>query len=302
MRRNGIPRVIAAFLIAGAASIAAYFAAESSQNTKRIESLLGVFEGRLGELETSLRSESKALGLLTERSGAAIEAAIAEEGRAGRSELRRQAGRVETELARAIERRDELLSELSLRIDRLDRGDALSMVGAVVKEGRSESLLLRDISLARAMEEAERFYASGRYAEAAARYAAVLDAAPGDALLRRKRAVSLFRANPADSSIYGFIEGELGTESLGDGVDAIGVLASISAERQDWPKALGYFDRLIKLRPKDSGALKDAGECALCAGDKGKAASYFERACAADPSDREAQAKWDFARESEKPE
>jgi Flp pilus assembly protein TadD len=161
-------------------------------------------------------------------------------------------------------------------------------MATVVAESRGQSPLSRDVALARRLEEAERLYAAGRWAEAEARYAAVLDAVPGDPRIRLKRALALFRSNPADSSAYGFVEEELSSDAVAKGPEVLESLALVAVERQDWAEALGRFDRLFELRPDATASLRAAGECALRAGDADRALSYFERASAADPSDPEA--------------
>jgi tetratricopeptide (TPR) repeat protein len=296
MRREpSLKKALAAFA-ACALLLAAYSATAALLNTLSLSSRLELLEGMSEELRGSLKAEAESLRGRIGNLQTALEGKLAAEGNAGRADMRRRAELLESRLSRALEGRAGLLSDISLKLDGLDRELSLSSLDAVVKEGRSEGLLLRDISLARSLEEADRFFAADRYADAAARYASVLELLPGNARLRQRRAVCLFRANPADSSAYGFIENELTNPSAGESAESLGALASIAAERQDWGKALSYFDRLVKLRPKDVAALKDAGECALCAGESAQAASYFDRACAADPSDRDAENRRNAAR------
>ena len=303
MRRGfSAPRAMGAALAACVFLGAAFSSAASLFNTIAITSRLERLDGRLDDFNASLRAESASVSGRIGELSTALEKTIAEEGASGRAGVRRQAALVEARLSRALEGRDELLSELSLKIDRLRREPELSKIDAVVKEDRSESLLMRDISLARALEEAERCFAAGRYADAASRYAVVADALPGDLRLRQRRAVSLFRANPADSSNYGLIEGELRNPAAGGSPEALDALASIAIERQEWSNALDSLDRLIAIEPGNAKVLKKAGDCALYAGEGGRALAYFDKACAAEPSDREAARSREKARASVSPE
>jgi tetratricopeptide (TPR) repeat protein len=303
MRRGfSAPRAIGAALAACVFFGAASSSVASLFTTIAIASRLELLDGRLSDLDASLRAESAVVSERIEEFAKTLGRDIAEEGASGRAGLSRRAALVEARLSRALEGRDALLSEISLKIDRLGREPELSRIDAVVKDGRSEGMLMRDISLARALEEAERCFAAGRYADAAARYAVVAEALPGDPRLRQRRAVSMFRANPADSSNYGFIEGELRNPAAGESAEALDVLASIAIERQEWAKALDYLDTLIGIEPRNAKVLKEAGDCASYAGEVGRALAYFERACAADPSDHEAAGSREKARASVSPE
>jgi hypothetical protein len=265
-------------LIATAAAAAAVAALNE---TRDIAHRLALMDENARASDAFMRGEAKELALLARRLESALEETVAEEGRTGRAELRSRAQAAESRLRLAIERRDELLSELALKLDRPGRGDAPALSDMGAREGLSAEVLARDISLARTLEAAERLYSGGQYAEAAARFASVLDSAPGDARLRRKRAVCLFRANPADSAAYGLIERELGDEGARGAPDALEVLAAIAIERQDWPRALSLLDRLIAQRPADAALLEKAGDCALYSGRSDLSAAYLEKASAA---------------------
>jgi Flp pilus assembly protein TadD len=65
---------------------------------------------------------------------------------------------------------------------------------------------------------------------------------------------------------------------------------------------LECLDRLIEIEPRDAEVLKKAGDCALYAGEGGRALAYFDKACAADPSDREAARSRERARATVSPE
>jgi tetratricopeptide (TPR) repeat protein len=289
MRRGSMPGTAINALAAGAILVAACSSTASLLKAFEAASRLELLDGKLIDLDASLRLESSALAGRITNLESALGKSIAAEGRSSRAGTRREAALVEERLSRAIKGRDELLSGLSLKIDSLDRAPELSRLDTFVKEGRSESVLMRDIALARMLEEADRCFVSGRYSDAAERYAAVIEMIPGDARLRQRRAISLFRANPADSSVYDLVEGELRDSAAGESAESLEALALISVERRRWTKALEYFDRLIERRPEDAKILKEAGECALFANEGARALAYFDGACRADPNDAEAE-------------
>jgi tetratricopeptide (TPR) repeat protein len=265
MRLRLAVRRAALALGACAILVAAYSATASLGQVLDLASSLVVLDRRLGDFDSSLRGQAK-----------------------GIAGIGREVESLETSLSKSISGRDELLSDISQKIDRIGRESALPMSDATVKDGRAESAILKDIALARSLVEADRCFAAGRFADAAARYSAVIEAVPGDARLRQRRAISLYRANPADSACYSLIEGDLRDPAAGENALALEVLALIAIERQRWRQALEYFGRLIELRPRDAKVLKEAGECALYVGEIGLASGYFDEACAADPGDEEA--------------
>jgi|GEM_PF-5318947 len=252
---------------------------------------------RARAIEASVRSQTESLAAAVGESASALGRAIAAEASSSRADARARADRASALRSRSEARNVDLLSEISRGVEGLGRRREPRVLGDVLIEegGRGAERLSQDLPLARAYEEAELAYDEGRYAAAASRYVALSEAVPGDRSIRRKLAIALFRANPADSSSYGFIRDTLGAGEAGDD-EALEVLASLSVERQDWPEALGYYDRLVERRPGDPRILKEAGDCALYAGSVEKAISYLHRACSVDsleggPADVLAQAR-----------
>lgn len=280
----------AVLALAGCAVLAAAFSALASiVQGAYLSSRLEALEGIACKLGASIGEESARLDGSIGNLGSKLGEAIAAEGASDREAARAQAESLRSAMSRAAEGRDGLLSGISLKLDRLGEKERPSGFAGAIGD-RSEELLRKDVSLARCLEDAERCFASGRYADAAARYSAVLASVPGEPRIRARRALSLFRANPGDSSAYGFIESELAGPSSAEGAESLDALASISIERQDWGKALGYLDRLMPLEPRDAGMLKKAGECALYAGDGERALGYLESAGAISPGDGEIEA------------
>jgi tetratricopeptide (TPR) repeat protein len=194
----------------------------------------------------------------------------------------------------------ELLSDMSKRMDAYSRQALLRAGQAGEVEGISiEDAALLDSSLAELLSDADKGFASGDFLGAAAKYSTILKSIPSNSDIRQKHAVSLFRANPADSANYSYIERELAISNPGksDNVQVLNVLAMIAIERQQWDKALGYFASLISIDPKDATALKQAGECALYGGYGKRALDYLERAAVVDPGDKDIDALKARARE-----
>jgi len=189
--------------------------------------------------------------------------------------LEKGAASTDSRLSRSFSGLEGRLSELSRRIEGLRREAGSRETSEIpscaeAATGSAESAALRatrDGAFALTLEEADRAFAEGRFADAAARYGAIVAWAPDEVAPRVKRAISLYRANPADSSSYGLIMRDLqAASSAGEGgEEALEVLALVSVERQDWPKASECFDRLIALRPKDEKFQEEARECARCA-------------------------------------
>ena len=69
---------------------------------------------------------------------------------------------------------------------------------------------------------------------------------------------------------------------------ALETLGMIAMERQQWPRALEYFQRLTELQPRNALFLKTAGTCALKVGDTETALRCFESACGLVSDDSEA--------------
>jgi tetratricopeptide (TPR) repeat protein len=253
-------------------------------------------QGRIVALGDSLRGEAAALCSLID----GLERTVAREGASSRAGMRLEARSLDARLSRSLANVNELWSDLSRRIDRVGCEADARRPDAIAADGRVEGLLKRDADLARSLEEADRSLAAGRFADAAARYGAIVEWAPEDRDLRLKRAISLYRANPADSSSLNLVERDLQTvlASEGENAKALEILALVSTERQEWTRALGYFDRLVELDPHDAKSLREAGECALYAGKARNALKYLDEACAADPGDAESSRLREKARDA----
>jgi tetratricopeptide (TPR) repeat protein len=280
--------------VACALVLAAYGAAISLRRLSEISASLASLGERTDALAAALREES---ALVAGRMDG-IERAIAKEGASNRAGLRSEVKGLDARFSQSLSGVDDLLSDMSLSIDRVGREVAVRSPEAIVGEPGGEAAVADDAGPSSSLDEADQSFSAGRFAEAAAMYGAALKRAPGDANIRLKRAISLYRANPADSSKYSLIEKDLQAVLSGEAgnAQALNVLAMLSIERQSWDKALEYFDRLIELSPNDATILKEAGECALYAGEGQKALAYLDKACQADPSDADAAKYRDKAR------
>jgi hypothetical protein len=260
-----------------------------------VASMLRLAEIRLGVEALSRRADEMDAALREERAWMAsrldaIEKDVTDEGSKSRARVKSEIRYLDEHFSRSISEVDGLLSGMSRRMDVFAAREPPSVVaGAGSPEADElESIALGDSKLAGIMAEADRRFAAKDFSGAAERYAVLLKDFPANKEIRRRRAVSLYRSNPADSSKYGLVERDLAAVMAGgpDDAQSIDVLAMISVERQEWDKSLGYFDRLIALFPGDPELLKQAGECAIYAGDKAKATAYLEAAAAAAPGDK----------------
>jgi tetratricopeptide (TPR) repeat protein len=214
----------------------------------------GVLAGLGGRMDDL----SSKVGALETRLEARLEARIDQEGES-----------LGSGLSRSVSGLSGRLSELSRLVAGLGREAGRGAIATPLPEdeAKTESRPARaseDGAYALSMEEADLAFAEGRFADAAARYSAILEWSPEEKAPRVKRAISLYRANPSDSSSYGIIERDLRAASLeeGEGAEALEVLALVSAEKQDWSMASKYFARLIELRPQDEALREEERQCA----------------------------------------
>jgi tetratricopeptide (TPR) repeat protein len=161
-----------------------------------------------------------------------------------------------------------------------------------------------DREIANLLRKAEDAYSAHKYKEAAELYSSLCRFMPGESGFLAKRALALYRANPAETQSYSVIERDLKLAQInrpGD-PEVCETLANIAMERGDFASAQAYFAQLAELHPADVDLLVDACECALLAGDRAGALRYFERASARAPEDPALQAlrpRVEAAREAE---
>jgi tetratricopeptide (TPR) repeat protein len=152
-----------------------------------------------------------------------------------------------------------------------------------------------DTELDSAIRAADAAYRAGRYEEASKAYAALARTLPGEKHFTIKRALSLYKANPADRGNYAAIERDLASVLLDDinggefTREALETLAHISIERGDFYTAHGYFSKLVALDPSDLRILKNACESAIVSKNKKAALEYIEKAIALSAEDKEVQ-------------
>jgi hypothetical protein len=244
--------VVAAFVAAYETKLARASLVDLGEIFPRLGERIDDFGARLGALESRIERGEASLGSRLSLSASGLEGRLSELSR--RMELVR----------REAQSRDEESREAAVHKDAEVPAKAGGEVGAIPE--RPENRATSDGTFDRILEEAEKAYSESRFVDAAAKYGAILRWAPDETEPRLKRAISLYRANPADSSSYGLIERELRdlmrAGGYGNCEDALEILALLSIERQDWEKASGYFDRLIELRPEDAGLRGEAQECA----------------------------------------
>ena len=128
-------------------------------------------------------------------------------------------------------------------------------------------------------------YASGNYAEALARYEALMKTAPADRSLLAPAGISALKVGNVERASALL---SLTTSSLGAGWrswNALGVVADLKA---DWAKADMCYDRASKLAPNAVGPVNNRGWSLLLRGKWQEAIGYFERAVALEPKSRRA--------------
>jgi len=184
---------------------------------------------------------------------------------------------------------DRALNALSSRVSSLS--EKIGLLSRAIGEGRAGGGTQPfDAALDDRIRRADAAYRSGSYGEAAAAYAVLLDSYPNEKLFLERRAVSLYRANPADSGNFGLIERDLkALMSMGSGgPDALEILALISIERGEWAQAIEMYAGLLRSRPDELDLLVAACDCALIAGDEASAARFLGIARLPDRDDRRA--------------
>ncbi len=257
MRRPQSIRRTGAIACAAAAAIALYLILRGSAGIERLGKELGGLRDELGSL-SAYAAESRGLEA---------------------SALDRLGKSLEAEYAASRAYSDRSLAALSSRISTLS--ERIAAVSRGIGEGRSGG---GDRSFDAAMDSrirrADEAYRAGGYSEAAADYAALLALAPEEELFLERRAVSLYRSNPADSGNYGSIERDLkALISRGSGgPEALEVLALISIERGEWSQAIEGYAVLLRARPDDLDLVVAACDCALLAGDEESAERFLRLA------------------------
>jgi len=146
-----------------------------------------------------------------------------------------------------------------------------------------------DLATVKDAGEAQSLYAGGNYAEAAGKFAAVIERQPENAQARLYYAVSLYKANPGSIENRPLIEKNLlaALQAQGEDPQALGVLARLALERQDWSAALGYFKRLFATGHREDGDLTAAGYAAYYANELGTSRDWFNEAIVLTPENAE---------------
>jgi Flp pilus assembly protein TadD len=161
-------------------------------------------------------------------------------------------------------------AEHAVRADRLDQ--ASLMVKRAIAAGASGPQLEHVL--------ADLDFASGKYAEALARYEVLLKGAPEDRWLLERAGISaleLGRVERASSLL------SRATSMAGASWRAWNALGVVADLRSDWASADHCYDQAAQLAPGDVEPINNRGWSLLLRGEWQQALGYFERAVALDP-------------------
>jgi len=237
--------------------------------------------------DLQIRSESAYTNMITELQALSVQIKAIED------ELHRESESQKTNLEASLSSVGRRLAGLSDQVGKI-KNEAPAQQSDVSVGKNAAALLYTEssasvapVELDTSIQAAAAAYREGRYIEASKAYTLLARSMPGETEFTLKRALSLYKANPADSTNYTAIERDLKklvANGVGD-AEALETLANIAMERGDFASAQAYFAQLADLHPADVDLLVDACECALLAGDRAGALRYFERASARAPED-----------------
>jgi Flp pilus assembly protein TadD len=126
-------------------------------------------------------------------------------------------------------------------------------------------------------------FASGRFAEARARYEALLKARPWDKTLLEPAGLSALKLGRTDRAFALLSKAEAAGGAGWRVWNALGVLSDL---KSDWARAGQCYDEASRLAPTQAEPVNNRGWSHLLRGEWQMAADYFERAKVLDPNSK----------------
>jgi Flp pilus assembly protein TadD len=164
-------------------------------------------------------------------------------------------------------------AEQALQAERLDQ--ATIMISRAMAAGASGAELDRAL--------ADLAYASGKYAEALARYQALLKLAPSDRSLLEPAGIAALKLGDVEHASPLLQRATAGNGGSWRAWNALGAIADM---KKDWPAADQCYDQAERRAPSEAAPINNRGWSLLLRGQWQEARSYFERAAVMKPSSK----------------
>jgi Flp pilus assembly protein TadD len=164
-------------------------------------------------------------------------------------------------------------AEQAVQADRLDQ--ATVMISRAVATGASGADLDRVL--------ADLAYARGRYAEALARYEALVKIAPSDRTVLEPAGIAALKLGDAERASPLLLRATAGNGGSWRAWNALGAIADIKA---DWATADQCYDQAERRAPTEAAPVNNRGWSLLLRGRWQDARAYFERAAVMNPNSK----------------
>jgi Flp pilus assembly protein TadD len=171
----------------------------------------------------------------------------------------------------------------AIRANRLDQANLMiSRAVAAGASGRELDRVLADFA-----------YASGYYAEALARYEALLKVAPSDQSMLEPAGIAALKLGNVQRASSLLSLATSGSRASWRSWNAFGVVADLKA---DWARADDCYERASRLAPHEAEPINNRGWSLLLRGDWKDALGLFQQAIALDPKSKRAENNLELAR------